>query len=101
MVIRFKLEELIEINHSDVSIIKYDKEIHHDIIPMLYAQGFEDKKWEETWDEIDEFDENGVFLLKKEEYIGFIISFRRKDYGYLSGLQYYQDIEEEDMLSFL
>ncbi len=84
--IRFKLEELIEIEDRDVSIIKYDETLHHDIIPILYAKGFHDKKWEDTWDDIDEFDKNGVFLLKKEEYIGFIISFRRKDYGYISVL---------------
>ncbi len=86
--IRLSLSELIKINaNENIDIIKYDSRKHHDLIPILYARGFNDSPWSENWDNIKEFDSDGVFLLRdknKDKYIGFAISFNKDSFGYIS-----------------
>ena len=66
-------------------IVAYNKIDHHEIIPLIYADSFNKDPWPSNWDEIDEFDSRGVFLVKIDnQYIGFIIGFKRKDFGYIS-----------------
>ncbi len=86
--IRLHLSELTNFDVSEnIVIIKYDSKIHHDLIPLLYSEGFNDNPWSNDWDNIKEFDSDGVFLLRdknKDIYIGFAISFNRDNYGYIS-----------------
>ncbi len=86
--IRLRLSQLnnIEIK-NDVEIVKYDSKSHHSLIPTLYSMGFNDAPWTNDWDNIKEFDANGVFLLRckiTKKYLGFAISFNRNDFGYIS-----------------
>ena len=88
--IRLQLNEPFNIPQLDFSnIIQYKEENHHRIIPALYSKAFDDKPWEENWDEIDSFDPYGVFLINdpaKNEIFGFVISFIKNDFGYISVL---------------
>ena len=68
-------------------IIKYSKDLHHNEIPLIYSDSFKEEPWASNWDNIEEFDSDGVFLAvdeKSGEAIGYIISFKRKDFGYIS-----------------
>ncbi|MCG8571464.1 MAG: GNAT family N-acetyltransferase [Spirochaetes bacterium] len=72
---------------SDLKISQYDQEKHHNIIPELYALGFNDTPWEKDWDKVEFFDPEGVFLAELNgKLIGFIICFSKKDDGYISVL---------------
>lgn len=76
-----------ELDFCDV--IQYKKKKHHKIIPIIYAKAFEDKPWEDNWDKIDLFDPHGIFLIvnpKNKDIFGFVISFTKDNYGYISVL---------------
>lgn len=69
------------------TIIPYKKEIHHSLIPQLYAEGFDDKPWGSDWDSWDFFDPEGVFLAQVSgRYAGFIICYERDGNGHISVL---------------
>ncbi len=68
-------------------IIRYSKQAHHDVIPLIYADSFKEKPWGADWDNIDEFDPEGIFLAEaaaSNELAGFVVSFKRKYFGYIS-----------------
>ncbi len=70
-----------------VQILNYDYALHHALIPKIYAESFEDNPWPDDWDTIDEFDPKGVFLAtekNKSDLAGFVISFKRRNFGYIS-----------------
>jgi len=70
-----------------VQILSYDYSLHHVLIPQIYAESFEDNPWPDDWDMIDEFDSKGVFLATekdKSDLAGFVISFKRRNFGYIS-----------------
>lgn len=72
---------------GSVDIVPYTKAFHHEQIRHLYAQAFEDSLWPRNWDKFEEFDENGVFVARDStmgKLIGYVTSFRRKDFGYIS-----------------
>jgi len=70
-----------------IRIVGYCAEKHHDIICSVYSISFNEPPWPSDWDRIKEFDPNGVFIaehVETKEVIGFIISFNRSNYGYIS-----------------
>jgi ribosomal protein S18 acetylase RimI-like enzyme len=72
---------------ADFIIRPYQSSEHKKIIPHLYADSFADPPWKMDWDDFPYFDPKGVFLAKAGtdgSYIGYIISFHRPDYGYIS-----------------
>ncbi len=74
---------------KEVVICSYNREQHHNIIPTLYAKAFVEPPWSKDWDCFPEFDALGVFLAQipaTSEVVGYVISFQRKDFGYMSVL---------------
>ncbi len=70
-------------------VVEYCPPLHHSRIPLIYAEAFGEKPWPDDWDDFDEFDPTGVFLAADpatDETMGYVISFRRKDLGYISVL---------------
>jgi ribosomal protein S18 acetylase RimI-like enzyme len=70
-------------------IVPYQPERHHDLIPPLYAESFGEPPWPRDWDGIPEFDPRGVFLAEdslSQAAVGFVVSFKRRDFGYVSVL---------------
>lgn len=71
----------------DFVIALYRSDKHKQIIPQLYAKSFEEDPWKEDWEDFRGFDPKGVFLAKVANdgsCVGFIISFHRPDFGYIS-----------------
>ncbi len=57
----------------------------HARIPRIYAAAFGRDPWPDDWDCFDEFDPNGVFVADATDGpAGFVISFAREDFGYIS-----------------
>lgn len=74
---------------KEVVICNYNRERHHNLIPTLYAKAFAEPLWSTDWDCFPEFDARGVFVAQihaTSEVVGFVISFKRKDFGYVSVL---------------
>ena len=74
---------------SSVEIRGYCAKRHHEAICSMYGRSFEELPWSSDWDEFDEFDANGAFVAEDvgtSEAIGYLLSFRRCDYGYISVL---------------
>jgi ribosomal protein S18 acetylase RimI-like enzyme len=68
-------------------IISYYPALHRDKIPLIYSDSFQEEPWAEDWDSFAGFDPKGVFLAvdtKTDELVGFIISYERENYGYIS-----------------
>lgn len=64
-------------------------------LPKLYSECFLDKPWNDDWHTIDEFDPNGVFVLKeKGELLGFVVSFLRKRNPYISVLGVKEEVRK-------
>ena len=76
-----------ETSPSEFQIISYCPSLHHDKIPLIYSASFKEKSWGSDWDNFPEFDPNSVFLainIETNEPIGYVISFKRGDSGYIS-----------------
>lgn len=76
-----------ETSPSEFQIISYCPSLHHDKIPLIYSASFKEKSWGSDWDNFPEFDPNGVFLainIETNEPIGYVISFKRGNFGYIS-----------------
>ena len=76
-----------ETSPSEFQIISYCPSLHHDKIPLIYSASFKEKSWGSDWDNFPEFDPNSVFLavdIKTDEPIGYVISFKRDNFGYIS-----------------
>ena len=74
---------------GSVEIRRYDGKRDHEVIPSVYGRSFGDTPWPADWDEFDEFNPDGVFVAKDggtAEVIGYVLSFPRRGYGYISGL---------------
>ena len=81
-------------NHDDeytlsdsIVIRRYCPKSHHEVIRSVYGRSFAEPSWPSDWDKFDEFDAKGVFIaedIRTPEVIGFILSFRRFDYRYIS-----------------
>ena len=72
---------------ADVKIVAYDRDRHHEPIRYVYAGAFGEDPWPADWDDIEEFDPNGVFVAVHEptsDVVGFVVSFRREEDGYIS-----------------
>lgn len=72
---------------GEFRVIPYSRDPHHEEIPLIYANSFKEKAWGKDWDNISEFDPKGVFLAEageSGELIGYVVSFKRKDFGYIS-----------------
>ncbi|MFC1746187.1 GNAT family N-acetyltransferase [Candidatus Riflebacteria bacterium] len=70
-----------------IDIVPYSKASNHVEIPHLYAQAFGETPWPLHWDEFDGFDPQSVFMAKDcstGKTVGFVIGFRRDDFGYIS-----------------
>ena len=76
-----------ETSPSEFQIISYCPSLHHDKIPLIYSTSFKEKSWGSDWDNFPEFDPNSVFLainIETNEPIGYVISFKRDNFGYIS-----------------
>ena len=72
---------------AGMAVIPYDAAQHRGLVPQLYAASFGEPAWPDDWDAIPEFDPAGVFLAQAQpggEYAGFVVSFRRRNFGYIS-----------------
>ncbi len=70
-----------------VEIRRYCAQRDHEAVRSVYGRSFRDSPWPEDWDRFDEFDPNGAFVAadpQTAEVIGYVLSFRRRDYGYIS-----------------
>lgn len=67
----------------------YSAKEDHEVIPSIYARSFGEPPWPNAWDEFNEFDANGIFVandVQHRQAVGYVISFKRRDHGYLSVL---------------
>lgn len=72
---------------AGIEVVPYQADRHHDPIPILYGEAFDEAPWTEDWDKFDEFDPAGIFLAiatQTQRAIAFVISFQRQDFGYIS-----------------
>ncbi|MFW0858584.1 MAG: GNAT family N-acetyltransferase [Dehalococcoidia bacterium] len=70
-----------------VEIRRYCAKRDHEAIRSVYGRSFGEPPWPLDWDRFDEFDANGAFIAEDvgtAEVIGYVLSFRRRDYGYIS-----------------
>lgn len=70
-----------------VAIRSYLKERHHEAICSVYGRSFSEPPWESDWDRFEQFDPDGVFVAEESKGktpVGYVISFRRPGYGYVS-----------------
>ncbi len=70
-----------------MAIVPYDPSCHHELVPQLYAAAFGEPPWPADWEAIPEFDPGGVFLAfssQSGEAVGFVVSFMRREFGYIS-----------------
>ncbi len=67
-------------------MVPYSRELHHGEIPLIYAEAFNGKPWGQDWEQFEGFDPRGVFLAAggDGELAGYVISFKRRDHGYIS-----------------
>lgn len=76
-----------EISSSEFKIISYCPSLHHDKIPLIYSASFKKEPWGSDWDNFPEFDPNSVFLvvnIETSEPIGYVISFKKDNFSYIS-----------------
>lgn len=73
---------------SGFVMVPYSRELHHGEIPLIYAEAFGEKPWARDWERFDGFDPRGVFLAAGGggELAGCVVSFKRRDHGYISVL---------------
>ncbi len=86
---RLKLAKAIEaeISPTDYKIVSYSPALHHGKIPYVYSDSFQKQPWADDWDSFLGFDPEGVFLAvdaKTGTLIGFIVSYCKENYGYIS-----------------
>ncbi len=58
-------------------------------IPGICGRSFAEPPWPGDWDEFPEFDPKGVFVaqdVQRRQAVGYVISFGRRDHGYVSVL---------------
>ena len=70
-----------------ISIVPYSPALHHEVIRYIYSEAFGEDPWPADWDAFDEFDPKGVFVAshaQTERSVGYVISFQRRDFGYIS-----------------
>ncbi len=71
----------------DITIVPYNPALHHEVVPQVYAAAFGEPPWPADWEAIPEFDPGGVFLAvstQSGEVVGFVVSFMRREFGYIS-----------------
>ncbi len=69
------------------NIVPYSPVLHHEVIRNMYSKAFGEEPWSTNWDAFQEFDPKGVFVASHSQMdrpVGYIISFRREDFGYIS-----------------
>jgi ribosomal protein S18 acetylase RimI-like enzyme len=72
---------------KEMRLVPYRAEQHQAVIPEIYARAFGEPPWPDDWDKIPEFDPQGVFLAQPVHSAlpaGFVISFMRGEFGYIS-----------------
>jgi ribosomal protein S18 acetylase RimI-like enzyme len=70
-----------------VQVQQYDAKRHHEAICHAYSRSFGEAAWPPDWDKFDEFDPKGAFVAEDAgttEVVGYLLSFRRGDHGYIS-----------------
>jgi ribosomal protein S18 acetylase RimI-like enzyme len=70
-------------------IRSYSAEDDHEVIPSIYERSFDEPPWPKDWDQFDEFDAKGMFVaddVQRRRAVGYVISFKRRDHGYVSVL---------------
>jgi len=72
---------------QSIEIVQYCSSLHHNYVPQIYSESFGEEPWSDNWEDFDKFDPNGVFLaisVINNTPVGFIISFKKWDLGYIS-----------------
>jgi ribosomal protein S18 acetylase RimI-like enzyme len=72
-----------------IVIRSYSAKDDHEVIPSIYERSFGEPPWPHDWEQFDEFDAKGMFVaedVQREQVVGYVISFKRRDHGYLSVL---------------
>ena len=70
-----------------IDIVPYYSLLHHEAIRCIYSKAFAEDPWPADWDAFDEFDPKGVFVASHTQTdtpVGYVISFRRRNFGYIS-----------------
>jgi ribosomal-protein-alanine N-acetyltransferase len=70
-----------------ISIERYSRTQHSDQVRHVFGQALKDEPWPQDWDSFEEFDPKGVFVAQHhptDELVGYVISFKRRDMGYIS-----------------
>jgi len=85
-----------------ISIIPYSPEQHHEAIRYIYSEAFGENPWPADWDAFDEFDPKGVFVASHTqtgEPVGYVISFKRRDFGYISVVAVIPEFQRQGIAS--
>ena len=85
-----------------ISIAPYSPEQHHEAIRYIYSEAFGDEPWPADWDEFDEFDTKGIFVALHAQAgkpVGYIISFKRRDFGYISVVAVIPEFQRQGIAS--
>ena len=72
---------------GSLQIRPYHPVRHHRGIREVYGRAFGEDPWPDEWDRFEEFDSNGAFVAedsKTGEAVGYVLSFRRRNHGYIS-----------------
>ena len=72
-----------------IVIRSYSAKDDHEVIPSIYERSFGEPPWPKDWEKFDEFDAKGMFVaddVQRRQPVGYVISFKRWDHGYVSVL---------------
>jgi len=85
-----------------INIVPYSPEQHHEAIRYIYSAAFGEEPWPADWDEFDEFDPKGIFVALNAQAgkpVGYIISFKRRDSGYISVVAVIPEFQRQGIAS--
>jgi ribosomal protein S18 acetylase RimI-like enzyme len=87
-----------------VQVQQYDAKRHREAIRYAYSRSFGEAAWPPDWDKFDEFDPKGAFVAEdagSAEVVGYVLSFRRGDFGYISVVAVVPDYQRQGVGSAL
>lgn len=87
-----------------ISIVSYFPERYHEAIRYIYFEAFGEEPWPADWDVFDEFDPKGIFVashVQTEKPVGYVISFKRRNFGYISAVAVIPEFRRQGIASAL
>jgi len=85
-----------------IRIVPYSPEQHHEAIRYIYSEAFGEEPWPADWDAFDEFDPKGIFVALHAQAgkpVGYVISFKRRDFGYISVVAVIPEFQRQGIAS--